>query len=118
MNRRVNEMEMRRRNSIKMLAELARGWSSATKACVDKTEKAPVSLCRLGRMVSFTIAACGILSSMGVIQTGAVMMGMAMTPATALAAGGQCRWEGGPGAAGGFSDCKVEDCIGKGGTAL
>lgn len=34
-----------------------------------------------------------------------------------LAAGGQCKWEGGPGVSGGFPSCINEDCIGKGGMA-
>jgi len=36
---------------------------------------------------------------------------------SALAAGGQCRWEGGPGVSGGYLACKAEDCIGDGGLA-
>ncbi|HZF30318.1 MAG TPA: DUF6531 domain-containing protein, partial [Gammaproteobacteria bacterium] len=36
---------------------------------------------------------------------------------TAHATGGQCKWEGGQGAAGGFGYCAAEDCIGNGGMA-
>jgi RHS repeat-associated protein len=39
-------------------------------------------------------------------------------PHVAHAAGGQCKWEGGPGAGGGYGYCKAEDCLGSGGTAM
>ncbi len=35
----------------------------------------------------------------------------------ARAAQGECRWEGGPGASGGYAYCAAEDCIGNGGLA-
>lgn len=40
-----------------------------------------------------------------------------LAAASVNAANGQCRWEGGPGAAGGHAYCRAEDCIGQGGNA-
>ena len=44
-------------------------------------------------------------------------IGAVAMPNVALAAGGQCVWEGGPGVAGGHLYCKAEDCMGAGGLA-
>lgn len=40
-----------------------------------------------------------------------------LTAAPAEAEGGLCKWEGGPGVAGGQAACAIEDCIGNGGNA-
>ena len=57
------------------------------------------------------------LSLLQVLVIAAIgMIGMLHAP-TAEAANGQCKWEGGPGAAGGYAYCKAEDCKGNGGLA-
>jgi RHS repeat-associated protein len=60
-------------------------------------------------------------ATVGALPTGAILTAVSMlfaAPAPeAYAANGQCRWEGGPGTAGGYAYCAVEDCIGAGGLA-
>lgn len=59
----------------------------------------------------------GFLPALRIVMLLAAGLFSMLDASPAAAANGQCKWEGGTGAAGGFAYCELEDCIGNGGLA-
>src|SRR5258706_13514000 len=68
------------------------------------------------KMIAALFGALPVTALTLMLSVGAAMV---VPASVARAAGGQCKWEGGPGAAGGpsYAYCKAEDCKGRGGLA-
>ena len=72
-----------------------------------------INLVRSRSMLRCLTAACTAAS---VIGCALLAMTLLLVPRPAHATGGQCIWEGGPGASQ-YPECKLEDCLGVGGVA-